>query len=318
MDYLKRPLTIAQQIEKLKSRGLSFSEGCNAEHYLTNISYYRLRAYTFPFQNNEDNELDHQFVRNGISFSDIIDLYCFDRRLRVLLFNAIEKIEIAFRAKIVQLYSESTNDSHWYSDSDLYKDTFYLKSDGKKIFLFDELMEDVYKEINRSNEDFIKHYNKKYSNPDLPPAWMVLEVISFGTLSRMYDLLLKSDTKLEIAKSFGLPNDKILVNWMHSISVLRNCCAHHSRVWNRRYIVNVIFPYNTSFPFMNRESITLVRTNKLFAILCCIKYILDIISPQSDFKNNFVDIQKNAGSLLRMKDMGFVDNWKYLGVWRDK
>lgn len=108
-------MTLAEQVARLKQRGLVFDDENEAIAYLANISYYRLRAYTYPFQENgEDSE--HNFTRKDIHFKDIIDLYCFDRRLRSLIFNAIEKIEVAVRTKIVQVYAESTGDSHWYDD----------------------------------------------------------------------------------------------------------------------------------------------------------------------------------------------------------
>lgn len=147
---------------------------------------------------------------------------------------------------------------------------------------------------------------------------MTLEVLSLGTLSRLYELLNPSPQKTEIAKAFGLPNGKILANWLHAIAVLRNCCAHHSRVWNRRYIVNVQLSYNTARPFMDRQTIRGIRSNKLFAVFCCIKYISDIISPNSGLKRNFLSILGDGGQLLNLKDMGFPANWKYLDVWKDR
>lgn len=97
MEYTKTPISVEEQIEKLEKRGLNFSDKKSASEYLENISYYRLRAFTYPFQNNTDPEADHAFVRNDICFEDIIDLYVFDRRLRNLIFNELEKIEIAVR-----------------------------------------------------------------------------------------------------------------------------------------------------------------------------------------------------------------------------
>lgn len=148
---------------------------------------------------------------------------------------------------------------------------------------------------------------------------MTLEVLSFGTLSRMFSYLdSKSESNKRISKAFGLPNSFILKNWMHSISVLRNCCAHHSRIWNRRFSVGVKLPYNTSYPFIDRETIKTMHNNKLFSSLCCVKYILDIISPDSDLKKNLIEIINNGGRLLKVKDMGFPENWKSLYVWKDK
>ena len=100
--YNKKPLTIEQQISKLENRGLGFNDKALAANFLSNISYYRLRAYTYPFQDNTDPDNDHCFIRKNVFFKDIIDLYCFDRRLRSLVFNALEKIEVAARTKIQQ------------------------------------------------------------------------------------------------------------------------------------------------------------------------------------------------------------------------
>jgi len=322
IKYSKSPLSIESQITKLRSRGLIIDNNDLTSNYLSNISYYRLRAYTFPFQNNTDEEEDHHFLQNNIHFKDIIDLYCFDRRLRNLIFNEIEKIEVAVRTKIIQKYSESTNDSHWFENESLFKDDSYIKTnksgEKEKIFKYNKLLEEIQSEIHRSNEDFIKHYQNKYKVPDMPPSWMTLEVVSFGTLSRLYELLKKDAHKIDIAKEFGLNKIDIMENWLHAISILRNCCAHHSRIWNRRFIVSILFPYNTLMPFIDRNTINTTRQNKLFAFLCCIKYTTDIISPGNDFKKNLISLIENGGKLLSMKEMGFPDNWKAIGIWKDR
>jgi abortive infection bacteriophage resistance protein len=120
MKYAKQPLPIIRQISKLKSRGLLFDDEELAAYYLANISYYRLRAYTFPFQDNYNEANDHCFLRNDIRFGDITDLYNFDSRLRSLIFSAIEKIEISLRTKIVYEYSIETKDSHWFLIKNMY------------------------------------------------------------------------------------------------------------------------------------------------------------------------------------------------------
>ena len=220
--------------------------------------------------------------------------------------NAIEKIEVAVRTKIVQVYAESTGDSHWYNDESLYR------------FGYEDLMNHVGADVNRSNEDFIKHYKSKYNNPSMPPSWMALEVVSFATLSRLFQSLKLDNRKEYITEQFGLKKVAILENWLHAISNLRNCCAHHSRVWNRRFMVSVTLPYNTLYPFMDRTTIGQIRTNKLFAALSCVAYILDIISPGSDFKRNIKELLKFDCRLLDLKDMGFPKYWQSLSVWREK
>lgn len=116
MKYTKKPLTIEEQIDRLKQRGLNFADREQAKNYLKNISYYRLRAFTYPFQNNTDSSADHVFLRDDIDFSDIVDLYVFDRRLRNLVFNELEKIEIAVRTQLSLVYSVQSQDPFWYLD----------------------------------------------------------------------------------------------------------------------------------------------------------------------------------------------------------
>lgn len=315
MRYTKRPLSIPEQVEKLKLRGLLIDDEQSAEGYLSNISYYRLRAYTFPFQENDDTSADHRFLRNDIHFSDIIDLYCFDRRLRFLMFNAIEKIEIAVRTKIVQVYAEATGDSHWFANPHLYNNIAAKDKQGKTTTRFALLMDEIAAEVKRSTEDFVKHYNHKYGDPVLPPAWMTLEVVSFGTLSRLYQLLKTSPQKKQVAMSFGIKDDEVFSNWLHAIAVWRNYCAHHSRVWNRRSVVNVKLPKKHTYSFLD-DAQGSIRANKVFTILCCIKYISNIISPGSEFKSNLVSIIAQSGRLLTIQEMGFVDNWEDMDVWK--
>lgn len=315
MKYQKHPISIAEQIAKLEARGLNFDDKQLAAKYLGNISYYRLRAYTYPYQNNADPDSDHHFMRDDITFQDIIDLYVFDRRLRSLIFNELEKVEVAVRTKLSQIYSESTGDSHWYEDKSLYDSAaFAIQMDGDT--LFDDISDDIVGDVDRSNEDFIKHYYNKYNEPDMPPSWMTMEVISFGTLSRLYKLLKTSNEKKAIANAFGIANVELFANWLHAFSGLRNCCAHHSRIWNRRFMVHIKMPYNTTYSFMSKADAVDIKQNKLFALLTALKYIVDIISPDNNFKNNLLHLLADNHRLLSLKEMGFPDNWKRLPVWQ--
>lgn len=316
MKYQKRPLSIEEQIAKLEGRGLQFDDKDLAAKYLSNISYYRLRAYTYPFQNNDDSCMDHQFIREDITFQDIIDLYVFDRRLRSLVFNELEKVEVAVRTKLSQIYSESTKNSHWYEDPDLF-DAAVFKTDKDGETFFDDIEDDIRADVDRSNEDFIKHYYQKYEEPDMPPSWMSMEVISFGTLSKLYKALKTSSEKKAVANAFGIANVELFANWLHGFSGLRNCCAHHSRIWNRRFFVRLMMPYNTTYPFMSRTDAETLKQNKLFALLTALKYIVDIISPDNNFKKNLLQLLSEHHSLLSLREMGFPKEWQTLPVWKN-
>ena len=297
MKYLKQPITIPEQIEKLKARGLQFGNEEKAAHYLSNISYYRLRAYTYPFQDNEDS--NQPFIGN-ISFEEIIQLYVFDRQLRLLIFNAIEKIEISFRTQIIYRYAINYG-SHWQLRPELYTDAG----------LFAEHVESLRKETNRSTETFIKHYKEKYTSPKEPACWMSLEVSSMGLLSKIFSNLKKDEVKSEITQYFGLKDTDILGNWMFCLCILRNTCAHHGRVWNRR-LPKITIAKKTLFPYIENKNI---YQNKIYAILCSILYILNIISPDHDFKNCLLTLMKKC-PMLQEKEMGFPKDWQKETIWQ--
>lgn len=298
MKYTKQALSITEQIERLEYRGLQFNNKKKAAHYLSNISYYRLRAYTYSYQDNTDE--NHPFIK-PVSFEEIIDLYVFDRRLRILIFNAIEKIEIALRTKIVYEYAV-VHGSHWFENKELFHNAHFFIKNNNKLF----------EEVERSDETFIKHYNQKYKNPKYPPAWMSLEVASMGLLSKIFANLKNSPLKNKVCNEFGLKKSKYLTSWMHSFVALRNICAHHSRVWNRRFTAKPLIPYNTLNPFIKNQNI---HANKLYAQLCCINYISSIISPESSFKHDLKQLLSSC-NLVDTKEMGFPYNWEEEQIWK--
>lgn len=297
MQYRKEPIPISAQIEKLQNRGLIINNAEKAAHYLSNISYYRLRAYTYPFQ---DNEAENQPFIKKISFEEIINLYVFDRQLRLLIFNAIEKIEVSFRTQIIHQYA-LVHGSHWHLKPELYNNSIY----------FAEQIASLEKEIDRSNETFIKHYKQKYTRPTSPPSWMSLEVSSMGLLSKIFKNLKKDEVKDKVALYYGLKDVDLFCNWMFCLSILRNTCAHHGRVWNRRLPL-ISIPRKTLQPYILNKNI---NRNKIYAVLCDIVYILNKISPNHSFKDNLLDLMKQC-PLAQEKEMGFPTDWKNEKFWK--
>lgn len=296
MKYNKLPRTIPDQILKLKDRGLKFENEPKAANYLSNISYYRLRAYTYPFQNNMVDE--HPF-NVDVSFEQIISLYVFDRKLRLLIFDAVEKIEIAFRTQIIYHFA-LTHGSHWQLKPELYRNPMW----------FANHLDSLQKEIDRSNETFIDHYKTKYTNPTEPPCWMSLEVISMGLLSKIFQNLKKGPEKNTVTAHFGLTDVSVLENWMLCFSTLRNICAHHGRVWNRR-LTPIKLPTCPTNTFLSNKSIYI---NKLYATVSCIEYVLKIISPDNTFSKRLKDLMATC-PLAQTKEMGFPKNWQDEELW---
>ena len=300
MKYNKPAVSFSDQVKKLKRRGLLFRDEHKAEQILSRISYYRLRAYTYPFQDNSNPE--HPF-KIKIYFETIIDLYKFDSQLRLLIFDALEKIEIALRTQIIYQWA-MTNGSHWQTNIRLFRDQerFY------------EHKKSLEKEISRSDETFIKHYKKKYTEPPQPPAWISLEVASFGTLSKLYQNLINGEEKKAVAKSFKLPNPLFLENWMLCFSNLRNICAHHGRLWNRRLVAIPKLPYNVNGIFLTKKEIETIYPNKIYGNLCIINYMLSEINSANNFRQKLVRLMDNC-PLDQEKEMGFLEGWREHPLW---
>ena len=147
MKYNKLPYDINQQIEKLLYKGLQFDDIKRAKNYLSNVSYYRLSAYTFSFQ-----DYGNESFKAKVSFDQIIDLYNFDRKLRLLIFDAIEKIEISLRTQMIYHFSMRYG-SHWQLNPHIYRD----------LNRFENQLKTLQNEIDRSNESFIEYYKNKYT-----------------------------------------------------------------------------------------------------------------------------------------------------------
>jgi abortive infection bacteriophage resistance protein len=297
MNYNKPAITIQDQIAKLKTRGLVIADDNKAASYLSNISFYRLRAYTFPFQDNKDP--NHPFIQQ-ITFEEIINLYVFDRQFRLFVLDAIEKIEISMRTQVIYHWALN-HGSHWHLNGSLFRNSVQFAKDYTRL----------QQEVDRSVETFIDHYKTKYSNPPEPPAWMSLEVSSFGLLSLMFRNLKLGNEKKAVTKYYGLNDVGILESWMHSFSNIRNICAHHSRLWNRRLTAHIKLPTHPTNPFIQNKNIL---PYKMYASLCCIKYVLDSISPGNTFKDRLLELMKTC-PLAQEKEMGFPVNWKNDPFW---
>jgi abortive infection bacteriophage resistance protein len=242
MLYQKPALTIPQQIAQLQSRGLLVDDPVEAANVLSEVSYYRLSGYWWPLQSDQ---AMHVF-KPGARFQQAVDLYQFDRELRLLVFDIIERLEIGLRTRMI--YEMSLGHGAWWlEDETLFSNPFYFSENLKK----------VREEVMRSKEVFIKDHRARYSSDHrLPSAWKTLEVVSFGQLSKIYGNLnhRQAPAKDKIASDLGVANHTYLHSWLQSISDVRNICAHHARLWNRhlpavpKLLPKPISPWLTNVP----------------------------------------------------------------------
>lgn len=298
--YTKVHKTFEEQLQKLIERKLTISNEQYVLSKLEHINYYRLSAYFLPFQNKKDSTNPNEFLSNT-TFEDIIKLYYFDTELRKIIFEAIEVIEIYLRTQIAYYHSQKYGAFGY-----LYIATLR----GNYQTEFDELYQDIIKEKERSKEVFIKHFKDKYNSSDLP-IWSVVEIISFGSLSKLFMLLQEEEQNKVIAK-MGNINKVVFFKWFKALSSVRNACAHHSRLWNKTLGVGFEVPRNKpSFASLANS------TKKVFFALSVIEYILTCIGEDEiEFKDKIKQLLQKYPN-VDIKAMGFVQNWEELEMWRE-
>jgi len=220
MRYNKQPISISDQIDILKKRGLIFNDELKAKNILENISYFRLAGY---WRTMEQDSSRHIFCA-GSHFEDVVDRYNFDSELKTLIFAAIQQIEISVRTRIIHFFSLA-HGAFWFLDDTLAEDED----------LFNENLSYLRTELSRSHDEFIAEHFRKYDEPDMPPAWKTFEVASFGTLSKLYKNMNDNVVKKQVARSFNIPQHKCLQSWLATLTIVRNTCAHHARLWNAHF-----------------------------------------------------------------------------------
>ena len=297
MKYNKQPLDIPAQIAMLKERGLSIADEKTAQVTLKTISYFRLAAYLRPMEADKNT---HQYKPDA-SFENAVALYEFDAELRNMVFRAIGLIEIALRTKMIHHFSLTYN-AFWFLKMSICKDEH----------LFLENLSSIDREIHRSKEDFIKQHYKKYTKPAYPPAWKTLELLSLGTLTKIFTNSSATKTKKAIALDFDNPTFKAFESWLASIASLRNYCAHHARIWNRNYPITPDMPASLPHAWLTNAK---VPFNKLYPQLCCIAYLLNSIDPENTFTADIKALLQKYPT-VDAAAMGMVKNWQDEPLWK--
>jgi abortive infection bacteriophage resistance protein len=278
-EYLKKPLTYQDQVQTWVYRGLQVPDQLRAQSYLSHISYYRLSAYCIPFRSVKD-----KFNKN-ITFDDVLSLYMFDRELRLLILDAIERIEIGLRTQIIYQLAHKYG-SHWHDNNGLFVSP-YVNKYGFTVDRFRNFQDFLHKEYTSTDpEVFIKHYFDNYDTPATPPSWMALELVTIGGLSRLFSNLVNDEDKKIISDNYKLPFF-VFESWFHAITHLRNLCAHHCRVWNREYRIT---PKLLLKPKYNWVDKSFDINNRTFFYLNVLKYFLNSINPNNTFKTKLENL----------------------------
>lgn len=305
VTYVKPPLTFAQQITRLEKKGMFFEDKNLAEAKLASISYYRLSGYWYPFRiRNEQNVVTSQF-QGGTNFNEVLSLYEFDRKLRSLVLDAIERVEIAVRTQFTYQMGHKYG-AFGYTNSNNFHDKFnHQRWLGK-----------IKNEVERSTDDFIEHFSSKYMGFPTIPIWMLTEVISLGALSFGYRGLINNqaqgveDKKL-IANHFNLHHKK-LGDWLHTLTYVRNVCAHHSRLWNRPLAIK---------PDSTRDANWLPpmtpKNDRIFYVLLMLRHLLKATGNGDDWAVEVNNLLEPLAAERKWRSaMGLPENWREHPLWK--
>ncbi len=275
---------------------MHFSDEDKAESYLMNIGYHRLSAYIFPFYKSPKSDL---VLKDGTTFEQVMTLYRFDKKLRIVLFNETEKIEVAIRSVLANVGCQELGDKYWITNAE------YFANDDK----FRQTLAVIAKELAASKEEYIEYFRRNYIE-DYPPAWVITEVLSFGNLNYIYSNIASNRQRKLIADFFGL-KPQVFTSWLTVLANLRNMCCHQARVWNRDFMLNPAEPRKTSKVWIDTSKLDKKR---LFYRLCIIRYFLSGISPNNNFNEKIADLLSKFPS-IDITAMGFCKDWKNESLW---
>ncbi len=326
IEFTKPALTVEQQIELLTERGLIIRSPDRVARYLEVISFFRLSAYMRPFQ---ESDSSHRF-RPGVCFQQIVELYAFDRELRLIVMDAAERFEVAMRSAIGNHMGPSYG-THWYLDKQLFKSDYehgrLLTEIEDKIKKEERALEKDIVNIQRSRapdhikqqriegrkkENYLRFYPSQYHAPRLLPNWAMLEELSFGNISHLYQGLAKDSDRKQIARRFNTPHS-VLGSWLHTLTFIRNCCAHHARLWNRELSVPpklLRAGHWESIPD-RLQPLDIQPGRRIFIVTLILDHLIKQVSPESKWLERLHELLQKYPSANR-EIMGFPDNWQDL------
>jgi abortive infection bacteriophage resistance protein len=298
VKYSKPALTFSEQADLLIGRGLVAASKQEIIEKLQAVNYYRLSAYWYPFRQSDDS------LVAGTTLETIWRRYTFDRQLRLLVLDAIERVEIAVRTQLVNRHTLKHGPFGYLDRATL---------PALAVHEHRDLLSRVRDEAGKSREDFARHFYAKYTAETDLPLWMACELMTFGamfTLFRGVETVLKQT----IAAEYGVA-DRVLESWLSTLNQVRNLCAHHARLWNRIFGVRPLIPRIHKHP--NWHQPVPIGNERLFGVLTVLHYLLRQVAPQSRWRHRF-ELLLNHYPEIPLPAMGFPANWKESPLWMDQ
>ena len=283
-EELKTPRTVDEQINILREHGMDIEDEEYSVKVLSRINYYRFTPYALH------RKFNNKYIC-GTSFQNTHRLYEFDKKLRNSLIEILESIEILMKTNIAYTLSNKYGaDAHTRSEL-FQKEELHIK-----------FLKELEKEVKRnSKEGFVKHHKKKYNGNF--PIWVIVELASFGVISRMYANLLKEDQRLIARSSIGL-DYSLLLGGLPNLSHVRNICAHYGKLYNRK--INILPKLHKNYNGYN------IDKTKIFATILVIKeFMLKNNSEEWEmFLIKLESLIDSYSDVLDLNLIGFKENWK--------
>ncbi|MBE7065683.1 MAG: hypothetical protein E7384_07740 [Ruminococcaceae bacterium] len=285
--------TIEEQLSILRERGLIIDDEGLAKKFLSNLNYYRLSAYTLTLR--KDN-----IFYNNVYFSDVMQIYNFDMELRAALMYLLESIEVSMRAYIGYFHGKTYGALGYYDSCSFEDEERYNKFTNDYLKAIAEYGD---------KEVFVQHHQDVYDGKF--PIWVLVELLTLGTLSRLFKNLPK-EIRDEICKqNYGKINDDYIGNWLQGCTILRNICAHRGRLYNRQIPFSLRMGKKDKRFFLEHGISINKASKQLFAYLIVIKKMI----PNEQVWNTFVERLCNLITkypFVRLDYYGFTEDWKEL------
>lgn len=318
MKPLKPWMSYKDQLQQLCDRGLQVDDTLAALDYLERLGYYRLSGYWYPLReiDQEESEKQGKAIRKdtfvtGSRFEHVVQLYVFDKKLRLLALDALERIEMAVRVDVAYLLGKRSPAAHenpiYFHGNFAKKISRQEPNNGKtkhQVWLskYQALLQRARK------EPFVLHHKQQYGSL---PIWTAIEIWDFGLLSKLFAGM-KYEDQNEIANMYNAQNGRIFAQWLRSFNFIRNVSAHHSRLWNINVVERSAVPPDWTVQFDNARP---------FFYFCLMQQLLGVICPNSTWGQRLIGLLENEfpkfpKNLLSIYEFGIVEEWRNNLPWK--
>jgi abortive infection bacteriophage resistance protein len=292
------------------------SDRAKATEMLHRIGYYRLSGYWYPFRatvHSPTGAIIGDGFRPGTELSTIIDLYVFDKKLRLLMLDAFERVEIALRVQIALTLGKRGPWAH--RDPAALHGNFARRTDPTTRKVLHQIwLQKTDEGFNGSREEFAKHFRKKYAG-EHPPIWVACEAWDFGAMSYLYGGLQHADATA-IAGEYGL-SAEVLGSWIRAINVARNVCAHHSRLWNKPIPTQPKWPKAVSAPDLAHIAGDTLALTRIYGTAALTRFMLRHINPTTSWSGRLKALCATFpnSTVVSLNAAGFPAGWAARSLW---